>query len=461
LFSNIPARLKFLKSPGTEGKRAQEFFFRLALARPDVHFVLNAGTREILRFAPGQNLERRLALLWPPAVMDSLRPFAGSGGEINVRGLASDPRSSQPRADRMLFYVNGRAVNDRLLMRAVRQAYQGRLTSRDYPQIVLFLEIPADEVDVNVHPAKSEVRFRDEQAVFAAVTRAVGQVAAGEEEARHAFPQGGPAAADGPYGADGADAARDPAKSFLPPPAPRHAPRPPDFWGEADRARIMSPREPALPSFAPVAASGLEEPPPPDLAASSPVPPGNGDPVLRQFRYLGQIAGAFLVLAKGEDILLLLDQHAVHERILYERFRDGGSRGTSRALLVPLEIRLHPSEEERLLELGAVLGGLGFELDSRNGLCRVNAIPPVMDRAEASRFLREALAGRQDDLEDLWISHACATALRAGQNLDAAAAMVLVRQWLATEEPDYCPHGRPCAVTLTRADLEKMFKRRA
>ena len=180
------------------------------------------------------------------------------------------------------------------------------------------------------------------------------------------------------------------------------------------------------------------------------------------FRYLGQVAGTYLVLARGRDTLLLLDQHAVHERIRFEKFRAGGLRGTSRPLLMPLTLGLHPSEAERFMEIRETLGDLGFaaELTGGGAACRVSALPPAMERGDASAFLREALAGRKDDLASLWISHACHSAIRAGQQLTPADALELVRQWLATEEPDYCPHGRPCAVTLDPADLEKLFKRR-
>ena len=516
LFSNIPARLKFLKSPATEQKKAQELFTRLALARTDIAFTLKAGTRELVRFEQGQSLARRMGILWPPAIVDALRPFDVSISGMHLHGLTSDPRSSQPRADRMLFYVNGRAVNDRLLMRAVRQAYQGRLTSRDYPQTVLFLEIPPHDVDVNVHPAKNEVRFRDEQAVFSAVLRAIGSALTAVPLASERFEER----------AASVETEEAPVKST--------PPRPLGFWGEADAVRVMPrPRPKTMPTFssktehddAPVSVlrersvperdfmtgkakpavrqdyvppktSGyrpadipplpqgvketpsdifeespqpLEEPttmPEPPAPQKLPMPeehpsaPGMESSPLNGFRYLGQVARTYLVLSQNDETLLLLDQHAMHERIFYEKFRAAGSKGLARPLLVPLEMELHPAEVERLMELKDSLLRLGFETSCRGRRCMVQAMPTEMDRSEALAFLREALSGRVDDLEGVWIHHACATAIRAGQHLTPDDALNLVRQWLRTESPDFCPHGRPCAVTLEKADLEKLFKRR-
>lgn len=551
LFSNVPARLKFLKSPATEQKKTLELFTRMALARTDASFTLKAGTREIARFEAGQTLARRMALLWPPAIVDALRPFDVTTGGMRLHGLTSDPRSSQPRADRMLFFVNGRAVNDRLLMRAVRQVYQGRLTSRDYPQTVLFLDMPPEEVDVNVHPAKNEVRFRDEQAVFSAVLRAVGSALAGVPLASERFAEHRAEATEHdavsrsnrerpvhPLGFWGeADAVRVMAKpQKMPAPLPSdrdddfspaglrerstperdfftgrpnpdhpretsghavHSPRPSnipplpdhresDFDEGQEKMRSVMPEEDFLPEAdapaskitAPAAAAPEETDAAPTSEAPSvpepkrtpeslelPMPEKKNDaPVedspLRGFRYLGQVARTYLVLSQNDDTLLLLDQHAMHERIFYEKFRSGGSRGVAQPLLVPLEMDLHPAEAERLLELKDTLLRLGFETSCRGRRCLVQSIPPEMDRSEASAFLREALSGRVDDLEGTWIHHACATAIRAGQHLTRDDAMTLVRQWLRTESPDFCPHGRPCAVTLEKADLEKLFKRR-
>ena len=520
LFSNIPARLKFLKSPATEQKKIQELFIRLALARTDVRFTLKAGSRELVRFEAGQSLVRRLAILWPPAIVDALRPFDVTMGGMHLYGLSSNPRSSQPRPDRMLFYVNGRAVNDRLLMKAVRQVYQGRLTSRDYPQTVLFLDLPAQEVDVNVHPAKNEVRFRDEQGVFTAVLRAVGTALASVPLASERFAErsSAPAAPEVPtFGYTRPVKSPAPAEENNAAPAeraPRPTPKPMGFWGEADAVRIMkktqsssAPAPSPAPFFdpeeeSPASRNVLHEESSPELdffagldrtenrteaatrpqaqekTESSPLPKAEASEIassalpigdipaipevspLNDFRWLGQVARTYLVFSQKDDALLILDQHAMHERIFYEKFRKGGSRGMAQPLLVPLELDLHPAESSRLLEIQKTLTSLGFELSKRDSRCFVHAMPPEMDRSEAVSFLREALSGRVDDLDSVWIHHACATAIRAGQHLTREDALKLVSQWLQTEEPDFCPHGRPCAVTLDKADLERLFKRK-
>lgn len=497
LFSNVPARLKFLKSPATELKKIQELFARLALAKEDAAFRLRSGSREILRFEAGQNLASRLSTLWPPIIVDALLPFQLSQAGMRLHGLASDPRSSQPRADRILFYVNGRAVNDRLLMQAVRQAYQGRLTSRDYPQVVLFLDIPPQEVDVNVHPAKNEVRFREEKAVFGSVLHAISTALA------H-VPAASSRMAETPCPAE-----------------KRPEARPPGFWGEADSLRILpqqrfDPSErlesssPGLrePAAEPLLYSRRSDSPHPEQpgenfpkSSSSPAsvaqktqapvspeenfktkptpsvsplslapkpcadilssPDGDAPSAyLEDCRYLGQVATTYLLFVQNDSTLILLDQHAMHERIFYEKFRKNGSRSRAQPLLVPLTLTLHPAEAARFLEITETLLKLGFEAVCSEGCCTVQAIPADMDRSAALAFLREVLSGRVDNMESVWMHHACATAIRAGQHLSPDDVRELVRQWLRTEEPDYCPHGRPCAVTLERADLEKLFKRR-
>ncbi len=175
LFANIPARLKFLKSHAAEAQRCQETLFRLALPNCAVGFTLTVGGREAFRLVKGQTLPQRLAPFWPPTLVQAMAPLdyreAHEGREYRVHGLAGDPGKAQPRAGRILLFVNGRSVQDRILLRAVQEAYKGCLLAREYPQAVVFVELPLDEVDVNVHPTKSEVRFRDESLIFSLVRR--------------------------------------------------------------------------------------------------------------------------------------------------------------------------------------------------------------------------------------------------------------------------------------------------
>ena len=433
LFATIPARLKFLKAPATEQKRAQELLTRLALTHTDAGF-------------------------------------------IRVHGLVSPPGQAQPRGDRMLLYVNGRAVNDKVILRAVREAYKGRLLSKEYPQIVLFMDLPPEEVDVNVHPAKIEVRFRDERSVFGAVLRAV------EEAVVRNLPTGDLDAA--PSGEE----ARH---------APAYEPKPLGFWGEADRERIMRPRQQPLippdheetPSAVPPASErpasepdSVPEPllygeeglpwdkvpdkpaapsfheapqafaaPQPQTAGAAPLPEtaphaavqppaanrarpsepeqpeieqlGEGQVRVGPYVYMGQIGGTYLLLRdirNGRDnaSLLILDQHAAHERVLVSRIEAGGFSGMSQPLVLPLEYTLHPAERERIQEFHESLSALGFELALREQgagtVLEVRAVPPLLERAAAGEFIREVLAGRKEDLHSLWATMACKAAIKAG-----------------------------------------------
>ena len=495
LFSNIPARLKFLKTPATELKRAQDWLTRLALARPDVGFTLVSGGREVLRLPAGQNVRQRLALLWPPLVMEALHAFDATRHGVRAHGLAGMPQVSQPRPDRMLFYVNGRAVNDKTLLTAVREAYKGRLTTRDYPQVVLFLELSPDEVDVNVHPAKSEVRFRDSSAVFSAVLHAVRNLLdahpfdAPPDTSHGILPDAfQDVLQDAPHGAE---------NSMPFPPAPPQravamatpAARPQGFWGTLDNAGIIGQRaahpaeqEPATvvvqdacPDTLPMSTAyaygydvqgppqGVAAPPAVYKSAVPPPPPAHsaGPVSVAGFVYLGQIGGTWLVLHDAAGALIVLDQHAVHERVLYARMMRGGFAGAGQCLALPLELTLHPAEAERAFALRDTLEALGYALTLDNTHLVATAIPPVLERAEATAFLREALAGRKDDLSSLFISMACKAAIKAGQTLTPDEAAGLIQQWSQTQDREYCPHGRPCMLRWSAVELEKLFKRKA
>ncbi len=479
LFANIPARLKFLKSPSTENKKAQEWLVRLAIAQNKVGFNLNIGGREALNLTAEQSLAERLSTLWPPLIMDSMRPFDNTHMDIRTHGMASLPHTSQPRADRILFYVNGRSIQDKTLLAAVREAYKGRLTTKDYPQVVLFIEINPEEVDINVHPAKTEIRFRDSSTIFSAVRRGIQSMLE---------------ASDAPiFGASEVQAGMGQGPSFQ----PTEPSRPQGFWGRLDDDSIMGQRKKAPPkdmggdmggedgssteaysmpptsalhedttTFGPCLESSTSyEASPPrtyepvrPMAYEAPAPHVAAD--IGNMQYWGQIDNTYLVLRSGEDCLLLLDQHAMHERILFERMQAGSLAGNGQILALPVELSLHPSEVERALTLRASLEKLGFELEIDGQNLLIKTLPTLLDRAEAKNFLREVLAGRKDDLNALLISFACKASIKAGQKLTIDEALGLIKQWLNTKERDFCPHGRPCVLRLSSHELEKMFKRK-
>lgn len=568
LFFNIPARLKFLKNPATELKRAAELFVRLALAADGVSMRFEAGNRTVHEFFSHEDSKAKLAKIWSSSIIDELMPVKTEAHGMKIRGYLSNPRSVQPRADRMFLYVNGRAVSDKLLLKAVRQAYAGKITTRDYPQCLLFLEINPQEVDVNVHPAKSEVRFRDEKAVFSLMARAVEitlsscssyfsvrDLQNGPQTDFEDGRQENPVSVQAKFG----DLYQEPIQ-----------PKPQGFWGNADReTRLSFAREDKTGVSEDVveyfkggsqnadsllSAAGLTEKSAEkntedflsgrnqpaerffpfgsarsaDVCTETPAELGRqakdfgvseklsdsrdfvrdaahcmrepaqaieplgsqkmktalvygddcakaavvgADPTAETARqaqlpcgleYLGQVAETYLILKKDGNTLLLLDQHAVHERILYEETKSGTAQ--SQPLLCALELPLHAAEVLRFAEVGEILHRLGFEISETvkagQTILEITAIPMRYDRVTAMGFLKEILAEKMDDLDSVWVRHACKSAIKANTPLDRAAAVKLILQWLNTSEPDNCPHGRPCAVHFDVLDLEKLFKRK-
>lgn len=462
LFGNLPARLKFLKSPASELKHAQAWLVRLALANPAVAFSLSAGERQILHFSQNQDLQTRLHLIWPSEIVDQLLPIDSIFHNIHLKGLAAPPQLRQPRPDRIFFFVNGRAVNDKRLMSAVREAYRGRQISRDYPLLALFVELDPADLDINVHPAKTEVRFQNESALFSAVAGALGR----------AF-------------------CSTPAYSASPsmPPGPEewHTPRPQGFWGSLDES--MPPIFPKKPQYVPEAANlcpdinfvpdtsgNIPEASTPDMRsngilnesaltfnenkypaeksaniASRPVP----EPL--RYKWLAQLANTYLIMTDADNALILLDQHAAHERILFNRFKNGNQTESFR-LMTPIEIRLENGQNSDCAI--PILEGSGFSCKKNGKMLVVNEIPQILTRSEAREFLLAVLNGRIENADAIFASMACKAAIKAGQALAPDEARELVLQWQNCEDAEFCPHGRPCVLRFETYVLEKMFKRR-
>ncbi|WP_028572486.1 DNA mismatch repair endonuclease MutL [Desulfonatronum lacustre] len=502
LFVNVPARLKFLKTTTTEGKRCQDIFCRLALAHLGVHFDYTVGGRAALNLPPTGDLRQRLAAIWPPAVTDSLLEVDLVRDGQRLRGMVGAPGTAQGQADRMLLYVNQRPVQDKLLLRAVRDAYQGRLLSREYPQTALFLEIPPEEVDVNVHPAKSEVRFRDQQGIFSLVRAAVSQALERSEPKTFSL---GPASTEPPEGGNSAGRladglARVQHDPFSPGRPPTQETTYPDDPRPGNRPKFSTLREyqrlfPAdsRPSSVPVAsvetAGGNGETAGPFFQPATPDPisktPDSTESAPGDVHYLGQVLNTYLVLATAEG-LLLVDQHAAHERVLFQRLRHS-ARPVPRDLLVSLELSLHPAQQESLEQLWTTLPEIGFRLENpRPGLLLVRGLPEHMATGAAKEFLLDLLNDQPVDLdlgrdqgqgqeanlkteaalslsqklEPIWHLMACKSAITAGQKLDRSEALHLLDAWLTCPDRSFCPHGRPITVRLGANELEKLFKRK-
>lgn len=487
LFANTPARLKFLKAETTENKRCQDTLMRISLAHPACGFSLTINGREMFRLPPGQDLAARLRAFWPPAVCDALAPFDFERLGYRARGVAGAPSSAQGRADRILLYVNGRPVQDKLMLGAVRQAYKGMLLSREYPQLALFLDLPRDEVDVNVHPAKLEVRFTEESRVFSAIRGGVMQALSTMNEmgmnemgmsaslsADRAHREQGRAG----FGA-GSDYPRNGAPSDSATGGGLGASSPSSF--REGGAKFSTYRDYAAMTGRPgtldlgPGAGELDERGDRDLGPESgPYTGPHMGPDMRaavrdgsrsaplagtDFVYLGQVADTYLVLRRGTS-LVLVDQHAAHERVLLAAMRRERTRGDSQPLALPLTLPLHPSEAEVLDELGEGLRAMGFLLEREGDTLLVRGVPPTLDTGRAREYLTDALASRARTIDDLWTMMACKTAIKAGQPLATDEALALLDVWLRTPERDYCPHGRPIVVSWSPGELEKLFKRK-
>ena len=451
LFANVPARLKFLKQPSTETRKCADLLVRIALANLHVDFELLNGERTMHRFLAGEDLARRLGSIWPRELVESAHSVNLEDGPFSVHGLVGDPATAQARADRILVYVNNRPVQDRTIVSAIREAYRGRILGKEYPQAVLFLRLPPEEVDVNVHPAKTEVRFQDEGSVFRIVRRAVVQ----------ALEAGSVLA---PLVEHPSQLSVSQVRPVLP--VTLHPPREASPAPPGNDITTHDRDWPAKFSSSAAAQRLFEEQPGYQNAPETPrqAPSAAPEPEPRQdpgaIRYLGQFADTYLVLA-GPDEITLIDQHAAHERVLFHMLRAQGSRGDRRPLLMPLEIPIHPAQAALAQEIWTQLDGLGFSLEFSGGQrLLLNAVPALLTPAKAREFIEDALSNKARTMEDLWAVMACKAAIKAGDVLTPDEALALIDSWQGLPDRNYCPHGRPVAQRWSTGDLEKLFKRR-
>ncbi|QQR35853.1 DNA mismatch repair endonuclease MutL [Devosia oryziradicis] len=450
LFANVPARLKFLKTDRAEAAAISDVVKRLAMANPSVHFVLNGTDRSPSNWPAitgSGALQARLAQVIGDDFALNAATLATSRHGVVVAGLAGLPTYTRANSLSQFYFVNGRSVRDKVLVGAVRAAYADYTFRDRFPVVALYIAIDPGEVDVNVHPAKAELRFRDAGAVRSAVIRAIGEALAAA-----GFKASTSVAEDvlGAFTAPAYQAAEAP--SF-------NAPEPPRVWGPT----------PARPASAPAWSSprldGFTEP-----SARVEVEPS---PAFVEFP-LGtaraQMFDNFIIAQNGEG-LLLVDQHAAHERLVYERFKAQLAAGPvpSQAQLIPLVVELPEEDCARLEDAASELERFGLYLERFGARAiAVRETPALLGNSDIEGLVRDvadglaewdSIAAVSDRMEAIIARMACHGSVRSGRRLRVDEMNALLRDMEATPHSGQCIHGRPTYVELKQKDIERLFGR--
>jgi len=465
LFFNTPARRKFLKADSTEAAHITDTLAGLGLGNPAVGFRLFSQNRLVKHFPPDQDLLHRAMLVLGNDAADYLYEMDHSAGDVRVTGVCANPAVTRSSAGRIYLFVNRRLVHDKGVVAALFRGYAGRIMKGRYPVAVVCCELPCDRVDVNVHPSKREIKFLDARPVYQAVTAAVTQALTAAQKKVSAYAgsrQESPESRPGPEVT--APRFRQAPFSWEPDPVPASSPDP---GKPADDSVDLS-----VPIFSePFHLSSLSDLPdrvqqpfdpfqvPGDSPARSAVP-----------RVVGQVLGTYIV-AEQEDTLMLVDQHAAHERVMYEALkqRHANLSADTQYLLVPETLELAAREADLLTAMLPDLAAMGLMIEPFGGTTFVvRAVPGLLENTSVKILVTEIVDTlmETDDtgVKDQWretclMSMACHHALRANRIMTRQEMEALIRDLWDCENPLHCPHGRPTIVTFDRYRMEKLFKR--
>ena len=465
LFHATPARLKFLKAARTEFTHALDIVRRLAMAHPEIAFSVKDGERLALRLDPAQGemfqaLNSRLADVMGREFADNAVPIEAERGGLRLTGLAALPTYSRANGQMQYLFVNGRAVKDRLLNGAVRGAYADVLAHNRFAAVALFLDVPATEVDVNVHPAKAEVRFRDAGLVRGLIVSAIRHALAG---AGHRSASTVSQAALGAMRPESANALSGGQAPLWRGAGPRG--NPPTHLSEA----AMAWQAPAPGAMAESGLPPQAPPPESDGDVAEAVYQAPGDHPLGAAR--GQLHETYIVAQSAQGIVIV-DQHAAHERLVMERMKAQlADRGVARQmLLLPEVVELDEAAAARLVARAEELAGMGLVLEAfGHGAVVVRETPAALGECEVQALVRDladdlaeldAAVSLSDRLDHVCATMACHGSVRAGRRLTIAEMNALLREMEATPRSGQCNHGRPTYVELLLPDVERLFGRR-
>ena len=495
LFFNIPARRKFLKSDSTESFHIANLVQHYALANPPLAFLLVNNGRDVIRVAPAQSLKERAYQVLGGSLLDKLVEVEAEGDTVRVTGFVSNPQEQRSSRDAQYLFINRRFVRDQLIGRALSEAYRAMMPSGTYPAAVLFIEVLPSEVDVNVHPAKTEVRFLHEGAVLAFVRDAVAKAL----RATHPITQvpgvfrddeqmsgGAQSPAEqsvyrSTYSSDDSlraeidtvahQANRDAAAmssqtertemAGLARSEPRPAAEAVFLNGGESKSTLETADEPGCSAHSMTGSLGGE--------AASPgesMLPGLGHGI----KPLGQIRDSYIV-ATDEEGLLLVDQHVAHERILFEQFRDGGLARSAglQPLLIPATLDLSPADIEAFAIVQGELENIGIETMQLSGrTIAIKTAPAGLAASDVLAVVREVLAVVERERRSFTIERirdsiaaelGCKAAIKVNMPLTTEKMQWLIDELMKTQNPMTCPHGRPIMMRMGLRDIERGFKR--
>ena len=452
LYYNTPARRKFLRTTATEYAHAEDWFLRIALARPDVAFRLTHNGKANWRL-PAQSAEERIAAILGADFARASVGFEESAGPLTLRGFAGLPAAARGSRDAQYVFVNGRFVRDRLLAHAIREAYRDVMHHDRHPAFVLFFDLPAELVDVNVHPTKTEVRFRESRGVHPFIRSVIERtLAASQPGAIPVTPAAPDDASPAPAWTPSPYAASPTRQTAMPLTAGEPLAFYDRLFGRRDEASAADAAIAAIaPPRAPVDAAGTETSPPLGFA-------------------IAQLAGVY-ILAQNHAGLVIVDMHAAHERIVYERLKTALDAASvpAQPLLIPATLAASSIEVATVEEHAELLAQLGFEMAALSPTSLVvRSIPVLLRNADPAALARDVLreiadvgvshvlAGRRDEL---LATLACHGAVRANRALTVPEMNALLRDMEATERSGQCNHGRPTWTQLSMAELDRLFMR--
>ncbi len=458
IFHNTPARLKFLKSDRSEASACCAAALHCALGRPEVSVRCRRDGQEMF-FTPGDGrADSAVYSLLGREISGSMLPCSGDDGTMSIDGFTSSPAAGRGNRANQFFYCNGRYIKSALLQSAVEQAYKNTLLTGRFPSCVLYLTLSSGAVDVNVHPAKTEVKFSDERRVFDLAYHAVRSALEKQDRpVEITLSEGTQRAVAAPkqgfFKSMSAQEYREKAEAA---PPSRTVLRAPESYGASPR-----PASPAAPAYAPPA----PRPAPASTPAPAPAPEPMREVSGSAHRVIGEALDTYILVENGEE-LLLIDKHAAHERMIFDRLKAQDRQIMSQALLVPVIIRPDGADAEIIDGNSEIFDEFGFEIEPfGSDSYAVRAVPDDIDPADAAvaveevcRRLRTGKASPGSARDELLHTVACKAAIKAGRRHERAE-LERIAAAVVSGSVRYCPHGRPVSVSLTKKQLDKFFSR--